>query len=278
MDIQQLLDDMLAMLAQFKESLIQFTPLLIGAVIYFVLGYLIARLIRKTLYRALLNVDRLVPRPSVRQYVKRYVQEKRIATIFSEIVYWTVIIIALAISTDTLGMPVVSEWLSDLTGYVPKILATVVIMTIGIILSLIIRDVVLTAANSAGIQQSTLISRLVQISIILIAVLLGVGHLGVDVSLLTGLITLTAGAVFLSGALAFGLGAGASVSNILAAHYLKGLFTIGQMIAINGHKGRIIQMTPTAVILESADGRAVIPARLFNEQTAIVLTEETSDE
>lgn len=278
MNTQQMLDDMMSMLIQIKDSIIQFMPQLIGAVLYFLLGYFIARLIRKAIHRGLLNIDRIVPRPAIRTHIKRFIHEKRIAVIFSEIVYWTLIVFVLAISTDTLGLPVVSDWLADLAGYLPTILTAVMIVTIGIIISLIVRDVIFTAATAAGVSQGDLVARLVQIAIILVASLLGVGHLGLDVSLITTLITLTAGAVFLSGALAFGLGAGVSVSNILAAHYLKRLFTVGQMISINSHKGRIIHITPTTVILESAEGRVVIPARLFNKQTAIVLSEETRHE
>lgn len=278
MNTQQILDDLMSMLVQIKDRIIQSAPHLIGAVIYLLLGYFIAQLMRKAVHRGLLNIDRIVPRPAIRSHIKRFIKEKRIAVIFSEMIYWTLIIFVLAISTDTLGLPVVSEWLNDLAGYLPKIFAAVVIVAIGIIISLIVRDVVFTAATSAGIAQGNLISRLLQVAIILIASLLGVGHLGLDVSLITTLITLTIGAICLRGALAFGLGAGTSVGNILAAHYLKRIFSVGQMITINGQTGRIIRMTPTVVILESTDGRVVIPARLFNDQAAIVLSEEINHE
>jgi hypothetical protein len=74
---------------------------------------------------------------------------------------------------------------------------------------------------------------------------------------------------------AFGLGARTSVSNILASYYLQKAYTVGQLVRIGETQGRIIRMTPTAVLLEASEGRIYVPAKAFSEITSVLLTEES---
>jgi hypothetical protein len=46
---------------------------------------------------------------------------------------------------------------------------------------------------------------------------------------------------------------------------------VGQRVRIAGLEGRIEQVTPTAVVLDAADGRIVVPAKLFSEEVAVIL-------
>jgi len=73
-------------------------------------------------------------------------------------------------------------------------------------------------------------------------------------------------------ALAFALGARSTVSNILAAHSLAQTYSSGDVIRIGTLEGRILQITRTYVVLETGEGTATVPARLFSEQVSIHLS------
>jgi small-conductance mechanosensitive channel len=64
-------------------------------------------------------------------------------------------------------------------------------------------------------------------------------------------------------ALAFGLGAKNVVNNVLAAHYVRQTYQIGDTVEFNGVKGRIIQVTNVGIVVEHEQGQTHIPTSLF---------------
>ena len=92
-----------------------------------------------------------------------------------------------------------------------------------------------------------------------------------DISFLTNLIIILVSAALFGAALAFGLGARGAISNILACYYLQKTYKIGQCVNIGERQGRIVRITPEAVILENAEGFVYVPARHFEESPSLLL-------
>ena len=103
---------------------------------------------------------------------------------------------------------------------------------------------------------------------------MGLEQLGLDVEVFAEIIVLAAAALFGSAALAFGMGASDAVRNVIASHYVRQAYRIGQKVRAQGLEGEILEMTQVAVILETAQGEAWIPARHFLEGVALVVEEE----
>ena len=72
-------------------------------------------------------------------------------------------------------------------------------------------------------------------------------------------------------ALAFGLGAHNTVSNIIAAHYVRKAYRVGDSVRIGKQQGRIIEITQIAVLLDTDEGRVMVPTRQFNEEVSVLL-------
>ena len=278
MIFQQLEDAGIQIAVWIKDTVLQVAPILLEALLYLVVGLLLAWLIRKLVSRLLNNVDRIVPYGSMKAYVNQFIQEHHVSTLLGGIAYWTVIAVVLAVVADTLGLVAASSWLEVIAGYLPRLMGAVAIVVVGFIGSIVVRDVIEMAAGSIGLDLGENLLRFVRFLIVAVAFLLAAGQLGVDVSVISGLVMVIAGGVLLSAALAFGLGARASVNNILAIHYLRKSFSEGEYVEIEGHRGRIIQITATAVILESDEGRVVVPASVFNEQITVSGQKQNPDE
>ncbi|MDD9947915.1 MAG: mechanosensitive ion channel [candidate division Zixibacteria bacterium] len=276
--IDQLKDSGIQIAVWLRDTVLQVAPLLLESLLYLVVGVFVAWLIRKLVSRLLDKADRIVPYGSMKTYVKAFIQRHRVPVLLGGIAYWTVIAVVLAVVADTLGLVVVSSWLEALAGYLPRVMGAVAIVVVGFIGSIVLRDVIEMAAGSIGLDLGDNLLRFVRFLIVAVAFLLAAGQLGVDVSVISGLIMVIVGGVLLSAALAFGLGARASVSNILASHYLRKSFSEGEYVKVEGHRGRIIQMTATAVILESDEGRVVVPASVFNEQITVSGQKQNPDE
>ena len=79
-------------------------------------------------------------------------------------------------------------------------------------------------------------------------------------------------------ALAFGLGARVMVQNLIAVRHLKQLISPGQIVEVGADRGRILEFSSTGLVLETAEGRKLIPASLCMEQAFSVITRELHDE
>ena len=167
-----------------------------------------------------------------------------------------------------------TAWLSGIAVYLPKALVAILIGAAGVIGGLIVRDIVSSAAVSAGIRYGDTLGRLANYAILLMTVFVAIQQLGINIRFLTILMTILLSGLFLGFALAFGLGARTAVSNILASHYLQRIYKVGHTIRIDGMEGRITRITPVSVILETQEGRASVPAKQFDEGTSVLLKED----
>ena len=103
------------------------------------------------------------------------------------------------------------------------------------------------------------------------AILVGADQIGIRITFLAifaaALCAVIAGGV----ALAVGLGARDYIANLIGAHYLRQAFAVGQTIRVSGHQGRILEITATTVVLETAEGRVTLPGRIYNDQAITVV-------
>jgi small-conductance mechanosensitive channel len=73
--------------------------------------------------------------------------------------------------------------------------------------------------------------------------------------------------------LAFGLGARTAVGNVIAVHYLRKSYRVGDAVRIGSIEGEIAAITRTAVLLETPDGQVEVPASKFSEEISVLLSE-----
>jgi small-conductance mechanosensitive channel len=73
-------------------------------------------------------------------------------------------------------------------------------------------------------------------------------------------------------ALAVGLGAREHVANLVAAQHLRQAYSVGQVLRVGEHEGRLLEVTATGFVLESAEGRTVLPARMLATQPVTVMS------
>lgn len=274
MESTTLIDEFLKILNQIKDALFAFLPKLAGAVFIFLIGFLIARLVRFLVRRFINKLHFLIPNQKIRHRVKSFIEEKPVAKVISGILYWLLIIFFLTIATETLGFPIVTTWLSGIVGYLPRILTAVLIGIAGVIGGVILRDIVTTAATAAGVVNANALGIVVQVVVLLVSILIGIEQIGINVTLIESVFVIAIGALLFGAALAFGIGARTSVSNILASFYLQRIYRIGDKIRIGENEGRIIAFTPLAVILDSQDGQTCIPAQEFNKENSILLSRD----
>ena len=275
MDYTQWVAAFEAGLADLVRRLTEFLPSLLGAVALLVGGWLLARLLRGLIRRLARHFDWLLGSRIVTGTLRRFGVDRSAAEVVGAIVFWAVLLFFLTAATETLGLPVIATWIAGLSYYLPRVLVGLLILLAGLLAGSLAGDAVRRAAAAAGVAQAELLGQAAQLAILLIAVVTAVEQVGIDTAFLTSLVTIVIGVVAGAAALAFALGARAHVGNLIAAHYLRQVYRTGQTVKVAGVEGRLAEILPTAAVLETEEGRVLVPAAEFSEKVSVLVAAET---
>jgi hypothetical protein len=197
---------------------------------------------------------------------------QRIEQFAGSTVYWAILLLSVLTATELLGVPVVKGWLAQVAGYLPRLLAAMLIMAIGALLARAGRELALRAASSANLPGAARLGRAAEIAILLASALVAIEELGIEVSFIKTTLLILLAAMLFGTALAFGLGGRDLVANVLSAHYVQRTYQVGQTIRTEGVEGRIARITEIAVVIETADGEMSVPAfELTRVRSTLVL-------
>ncbi len=250
------------------ESIIGYIPNLLGAGALLILGWFVAGGMRTACLKLAQGVDRLLDQVISRRRVPKLKTTHPILDLFSKIVFWAVVLFFAKFAVHTLGLEAVSQWMDQVVEYLPTFVAGGIILVAGTLFSLLVRDVTITTADSAGIPQARLFGALAQGSTLVTTLVIGLDQIGIDVSFLASLIEIAVGALLGSLALAFGIGGRTFIGNLIGAHWVQKQYQPGQRIRVGQYEGVIVEFTPTAVVLATHDGRAMIPASRFETEAS----------
>lgn len=261
------------------DRLEAFAPNLVAAGGLVLLGLLAAwlakmiavRLIRSWSTRVAQGSGRLLGLGDVQAQLRRTAIDEATAVILGRIIFFLVFVIFLAAATESLDLPVVSAWLLGLANYLPQLLAAALVVLLGALAGGLVRGAVGGAAASADVAYGAALGRAAQIAVIAISVVVAVDQLGLEVDFLQSALMVVAAATLGGAALAFGLGAQGAVGDIIASHYVSRSYAEGHRVRLDGVEGRIVEITSVAVILETDEGRLLIPARRFGEQASLLI-------
>jgi hypothetical protein len=202
----------------FAVKITAFLPELIGAIIIFVVGWIIARLVKlgvEKLFK-LVRFDKATEKTGVREFLKKGDIVKAPSEIIGSLVYWFIMILVLIASLDALGLPIVSDLLNSIFLYMPNVVAAIIVLVLGFLLGNLLSAVVRTAASNAGLKNAEGLGKLALYAIVFFSGAIGLIQLGIGEDIVVSAFGFVFGAAALALALAFGLG-----GRDVAAEYLK---------------------------------------------------------
>ncbi|MCB1734066.1 MAG: mechanosensitive ion channel [Gammaproteobacteria bacterium] len=255
-----------------------YLPSLLGAIAVLILGWLLARGVQALILRLGEGLDRFASRMGWRRHTRRLAVQHTPAQILSAVMFWLVLLLALTLAADVLGLPGLASGLGKLLSVLPALFGAITIFLVGFLFANVVREAIVRVSSSGHAARGILVARLLHGLILAISALIALGQLGVDVSLLAALIMIAFAALMLAIALAFGLGARGTVTNMIAAHYLRRVYRIGNRVRIGDIDGEVLEFTPTTVLIETEEGVISVPAHWFEQQAAMRVDLEPNDE
>jgi small-conductance mechanosensitive channel len=262
------------LVTELSDALITLLPNLLIAVTLLLVGWAGAFVLRWLIHRFGKGLDAIMNVINRRLGHKVVRPRWSISTLVGDIAFWIILVWVFSAAAQQLGLVTLANWILGLLGYLPRVLISLFILFIGYLVSEGLRKFIISLAESSDYQHGPAVGFLASGLVLAFTLLLGLAQLGLDVTVFANIITLAAAALFASIALAFGIGAGDSVRNVMASHYVRRFYRQGQRVRIRDIEGEVLEMTTVDVILETSQGEARIPARHFMENVALILDEE----
>ncbi|MEK7082457.1 MAG: hypothetical protein AAB915_02155 [Patescibacteria group bacterium] len=200
-------DVIVASLQQVWISVAEFIPLLIGSVIVFVVGWVIAEALGKVveqLVRAV-KVDALLAKLEVSHAVERAGWRMNSGAFLGGLVKWSLVAAFLLAAVNILGLTQVSDFLTAVLLYVPNVVVAALILIIAAVVADFVERVVRGSTEAMGYRGS-LVGIVARWSIWIFAFAVALPQLGIATVLVQTLITGFVAALAIAFGLAFGLG------------------------------------------------------------------------
>ncbi|MGH8802205.1 MAG: mechanosensitive ion channel family protein [Casimicrobiaceae bacterium] len=204
------MDNVNVLLEPISESLHEigtFLPRLLLAIVILVVGWLVAKAVRFAVVRALraLNFNVVTEKAGIDHFLQQGGSGIDTVRILGALFYWLVILAALMVAFNSLGLSYVTDLIGRIVLFVPRVIVAVVILVFGAYFARFVGAALAAYLGGIGVREAGLMGRLALYAIMLFVIMIAVDQIGLgDIIRQTFLIIVAAIALGL--ALAFGLG------------------------------------------------------------------------
>lgn len=186
----------------------QFVVNALLVIIILIIGWLLSKAVRSIVSKALqlIKIDDISERIELDKLLGKGGITLSLSDLIGGICYWLALLITFMVAINAVGVTIAADLLKQVILYIPNVVAALFIFMLGIFVSTILKNVVLTAANNAGLSQSKLLAQVVEAIVIVFAVLVGLEQLKIGITITELTVSIILGSLGLGLALAFGLG------------------------------------------------------------------------
>ena len=188
------------------EQVWDFIPGLLGAAIVLFAGYLLAKLVQKGVARLLrrARLNDLMRKGGLSQAVDRPGSHLNPTRLVANVAFWFVMFTMMLVAANALGLDSLGQVFSELVGYIPSVIAAIVIVILGIVLGDFVGGLIM--ASTSALHGGPTLARAGKFGVVLLAVFMSLQELGVATNIVTTAFAIIFGALASALALSFGLG------------------------------------------------------------------------
>ncbi len=266
------------MVDQFFQPIISSLPKILGAIGLFILGFIIAKVIRK-LTKAFLvkiKVDMLADKLDEIELFANTKIKLVISSIVAGIIYYLLLVVFTIAITDMLNLTTVSYYLTTIINYLPQAFTAIAFLIVGVLFADFIRKMVYSAAKSIGIPSSRIISTVLFYFLFINVFISALTQAGIDTEFIQSNITMIIGGVVVAFALGYGIASKDVMSSILASYYNK-RFKEGDTITIESYTGQIVSISNTDLVLKADNKMVVIPLSKISKESIVIHASLSND-
>jgi len=220
MSFEDLSTDVSAAVLNSLAAFINFIPSLIGGLIVFVIGLVIAAVVYRVITAALraVQVEKYLAKYGITKVEGRDVEWSQI---LAELARWSIIIIFLIPTLEAWRLGAVNNVLNRVILYIPNVIVAVILALVGLVFAKLAYKVTFSASRSLGRNLANTVALIAQWSLTVFVAFLVLHQLGVAQELLRILFGGLVAMVAIAGGIAFGLGGKETAQKILQSAWEK---------------------------------------------------------
>ncbi len=254
------------------KGIAEVLPSFFRALVILLIGWIVAKLISKAVEKLLkrIKLNELLVKLNLNELLGEGDKSSNIASIIGKFIYYFIFLIFLSMAIELLGMQIITDQMTALIEFFPQVIVSVIIFLIGFYIATIIRNAINTATRSVGMAAGSIIANAIFYFLLVMVAVTAIEQLGVDTLLITSNISILIGGIIIAGALAYGLAAIDTMSNILSVFFAKKTFAVGQYIRIGEIEGQIIEISSVNFTIAQKGKKVIIPAKNFTKESVII--------
>lgn len=211
-------DILLASLQNLWLGVADFVPRLLLAIIVFIIGWLIAELIKKGIVRLLdaVKFDKLLASTGLERVIEQAGYRLHAGLFIGWLVKWFVILVFLVASLQIVGLTQVNLFLNEVVlVYIPNVIVAALILLIASIVADLAEKVIVGSSKAVGVKSSAFLGVVARWAIWIFAIIIALAQLGIATQFIQVLFTGAVAMLALAGGLAFGLGGKDAAHDVL---------------------------------------------------------------
>ena len=202
------------------DTFFEWLPLMIGALVILVIGWIVAKvvgkLVRRVLQRA--GLDRMLEKGQGGQLVSKVTSSP--SKLLGTVVFWLILLGSVSLAVSVLGIEALTSFVAAVYAYLPNVLAALLIFLVASAVAAGIATLVTRVMGDTGLGK--IVATVAPILVMTIATFMILEQLKIAHDIVTTTYTLLLGAIALASALAFGLGGREVAGKMLESAYQKG--------------------------------------------------------
>ena len=204
----QSIDMLVEATREFFHQTAAFLPKLLLALVVVVIGWVLAKAVRFALVRGLraINFTVLTERAGTDNFLKQAGMRGDTSTLFGLVAFWLVIVAALIIAFNGMGLTYLPDLLGRVVLFAPKLFIAMLIMVFGSYCARFVGDAVQNYCLEVHIADADVLGRLVRYAIMLFVVMIALSQVEVGGDIVQRTFLIILAGLMLALALAFGLG------------------------------------------------------------------------
>ena len=252
--------------ASFLESLThswdgvaRLLPDLLGAFLVLLGGFIIAVLARRLIILAArrLGLNRFSRKAGLENILANAGIESSAAEIVAGVLFWVIFLSALVSAAEALGLDSLSETIQSLVLYLPKLVASLLVLVMGLMLASFAQKLINRHFERMGILYSKGIAGAVYGLLVLVAGTMAVSQFEIETDLFKHIIMIVLITVGIAIAITVGLGTREITKNLMAGVYARDIFRPGRRIQLKDHSGELKRVGTVTTEIEVAPHKVV---------------------
>src|SRR5277367_3442181 len=193
---------------EFLHQTAAFLPKLLLALLVVVVGWLLAKVVRFAVERALraINFNVLTERAGTDNFLHQAGMRGDTTTLFGLVAFWLVILATLMIAFNGLGLTYITDLLGRIVWFTPKLLVAMLVVVFGSYCARFVGNAVQSYCVDAQIPDADMLGRIARYLIVIFVVMIALSQVEVGGDIVQRTFLIILGGLMLALALAFGLG------------------------------------------------------------------------